>query len=71
MSNGTPRTTTRRQATRRAADQEVDAPPASVARSEVERRAYERFMQRGGQHGDDVNDWLEAERELLTFPVRR
>jgi hypothetical protein len=34
-------------------------------RQEIERRAYERFVRRGGLHGADVVDWLEAERELL------
>ena len=27
-------------------------------------RAYERFLERGGQHGQDLQDWLEAEREV-------
>ena len=28
-------------------------------------RAYELFLQRGGVHGYDREDWLTAERELL------
>ena len=31
---------------------------------EVARRAYELFLSRDGQHGRDVDDWLEAERQL-------
>jgi len=31
---------------------------------QIEQRAYELYLQRGGQDGADVNDWLEAEREL-------
>ena len=31
---------------------------------EIRLRAYQRFLERGGSHGDDFNDWLEAEREL-------
>jgi hypothetical protein len=27
-------------------------------------RAYRRFEERGGEHGHDVEDWLEAEREF-------
>ena len=27
-------------------------------------RAYERFLSRGGEHGRDLEDWLEAEREI-------
>jgi len=28
-------------------------------------RAYEFFLARGGAHGDDLADWLSAEKELL------
>lgn len=31
---------------------------------EVRRRAYERFLSRGDGAGSDVDDWLEAEREM-------
>lgn len=51
------------------------APDAQVRRSNasedgtsdqdrIARRAYERFQMRGGEHGRDQDDWLEAEREL-------
>lgn len=33
---------------------------------DVARRAYELFLSRDGQHGRDVDDWLEAERQLRT-----
>jgi hypothetical protein len=32
----------------------------------VARRAFALFQERGGQHGRDVEDWLEAERELMS-----
>lgn len=32
----------------------------------VAQRAYEKFQARGGVHGNDLQDWLEAERELKT-----
>jgi hypothetical protein len=32
---------------------------------EIARRAYELFLQRGGQHGSHEQDWLRAESELL------
>lgn len=40
--------------------------PASEAsiRAEIEFRAYGIFLARGGAHGDDLADWLKAEREL-------
>jgi hypothetical protein len=37
---------------------------------EVARRAYALFLQRGGSHGGDVDDWLEAERQLKSESSR-
>ena len=34
------------------------------SREEVERRAYEIWKARGGEHGSHQDDWLRAEREL-------
>ena len=31
---------------------------------EIARRAYVRFCDRGCAHGGDIDDWLEAEREV-------
>ena len=31
---------------------------------QIQLRAYEIFVARGGTHGDDLSDWLEAEQEL-------
>ena len=31
---------------------------------EISRRAYRRFEERGGGHGNDQKDWFEAEREV-------
>jgi hypothetical protein len=31
---------------------------------EIERRAYEIYLERGEQLGRDLDDWLQAEREL-------
>src|SRR5260221_5944388 len=31
---------------------------------EIRRRAYQRYLERGGGHGADFEDWLEAERGL-------
>jgi hypothetical protein len=36
----------------------------SGADESVAQRAYRRFEERGGEHGRDLDDWLEAEREL-------
>ena len=38
--------------------------PASVTGSDIARRAYDLYLARGCEHGHDVDDWLQAEREL-------
>lgn len=43
-----------------------EAPRQAPTREEIERRAYDLYVQRGGQDGSDMDDWLRAERELLT-----
>lgn len=42
-----------------------DGKKHNVTREQIERRAYEIYLQRGGSHGTDMEDWLVAERELL------
>jgi hypothetical protein len=37
---------------------------ADPNRAEIKRRAYELYLERGGQDGRDLEDWLEAERQL-------
>ena len=32
---------------------------------EVELRAYQIYVERGGAHGNDLEDWLQAEAELI------
>lgn len=34
-------------------------------RDQVAARAYEIYQQRGGSDGMDLDDWLQAERELM------
>ena len=47
-----------------------DAPLESMSMSsepseeDIRMRAYHRYLERGGGHGMDFEDWLEAEREL-------
>lgn len=45
----------------------VDAMAGSSAR-EVARRAYELYLARGGAHGFDMEDWIQAESELRAAP---
>jgi DUF2934 family protein len=39
-------------------------PPPQPTREDIERRAYEIFLERGGREGCEMEDWLQAEREL-------
>jgi hypothetical protein len=47
-----------------------DRPPRRTAArptitdTEIARRAYDRYLARGREDGHDVEDWLQAEREL-------
>jgi hypothetical protein len=34
------------------------------SREEIARRAHELFLQRGGEHGQNVEDWVKAEKQL-------
>jgi hypothetical protein len=41
---------------------------------EIELRAYQIYIERGGAHGHDVEDWVQAKRELVEKygkPVQR
>ena len=36
---------------------------------EIARRAHVLYLQRGGEHGKDVEDWVRAEKELSDEPM--
>ena len=38
---------------------------SSPTHDEIELRAYQLYEERGGAPGQDVEDWLQAERELV------
>ena len=42
----------------------AEAVADQVGSSEVARRAYELYESRGGEHGHDWDDWLQAEHEV-------
>ena len=46
-----------------------ESPPQTASgappREEIELRAYQIYVERDGAHGQDVEDWLQAERELV------
>jgi len=61
-----PRSTTRRRAAGAAAPPgaAADAAVHNPTHDEIAEAAYRRYLSRGGQHGGDFDDWVEAEQEL-------
>ena len=59
VQNGTPTTSTSRPAARRIRPNAEALTPDDIAF-----RAYALFLARGCEHGRDLDDWLQAEREL-------
>jgi hypothetical protein len=39
-------------------------PPVAVPPDKIAKRAFEKWIKRGCQHGNDQRDWFEAEAEL-------
>ncbi len=48
----------------------ANADEANPGHDEIAEAAYHRFLRRGGQDGGDVDDWIEAERELRSRRFR-
>lgn len=51
-------------ALRTASTDDVGAVDAGPSEDEIRERAYQHYLERGGGHGMDFDDWLTAEREL-------
>jgi hypothetical protein len=49
------------QAVSRSGPSEIGRAPSD---EEIRERAYHRYLERGGHHGSEFDDWVEAEREL-------
>lgn len=47
-----------------ATDASVEFGSPTASEEEIARRAYEIYTERGGRDGYDLDDWLQAEREL-------
>lgn len=48
--------------------QQRDRLPQAASEQEIRLRAYEIYLRRGAQPGHELEDWLEAERELAAIP---
>ena len=46
------------------APQKVKLKQSAITENDLRLRAYEIYLQRGPNPGDEVGDWLQAEREL-------
>jgi hypothetical protein len=49
-----------------AEDRRSTSMSSEPSEEDIRLRAYQRYLERGGGHGMDFEDWLEAERELKT-----
>ena len=58
------RTATTRQQAPLPATQKAEPKQPALTEDDVRRRAYEIYVKRVANAGDEVNDWLQAEREL-------
>ena len=52
-------------------DHVIKGQALSPTAEEIAQRAYEIFLARGGEAGHDVDDWLQAESELLSEHAAR
>lgn len=43
----------------------------NMERDRVAQRAYELYLARGGGAGQELDDWISAERELRSSPAQR
>ena len=44
----------------------MGSPPATDVNALIRHRAYELYERRGGHHGQDIEDWVAAERQILS-----
>ena len=58
------RTATARQRAPLSATQKVELKQPTITEDDVRRRDYELYLKRVTNSGDEVGDWLQAEREL-------
>ena len=59
-----PRSTSTPKAALEASDLRSNSMGSEPSEEDIRLRAYQRYLERGGGHGLEFEDWLEAEREL-------
>ena len=45
--------------------------PKLPTEEQIRARAHEIYLARGGEPGHEIDDWLQAEYELIQLPVRK
>ena len=55
--------------TRKKANNVLASQDSADLRAEIEKRAYEIWLNEGGNHGSDLDHWLQAEKEIVTRPA--
>jgi hypothetical protein len=58
------RQATTRQRTPRPATQKAELKQSTIPEDDLRHRAYEIYLKRGSNPGNELEDWLQAEREL-------
>ncbi len=61
----------KRRPSRHASQPDDDRRPPDQVQPMIAQRAYELYEQRGHTHGHDLEDWLEAERQILNEARRK
>ena len=51
-------------------DIHTDFRDALPLQERIQRRAYDLYVERGCEHGHDLEDWLAAETEVMGLPVK-
>jgi DUF2934 family protein len=69
MAKRAPRSTSKRavasmRAGAASAQESIERPNGQPTEEDVRIRAYHRYLERGAAHGNDIEDWVEAEKEL-------
>lgn len=54
-----------------AASSSIQSPLKENMDEKIRQKAYELYLNRGASHGQDFNDWLEAERLVLAEQKKR
>jgi Protein of unknown function (DUF2934) len=53
-------------AVKKSAAKKAPAKKVAATHEEISRLAHQYYLERGGHHGSDEDDWMRAEKELLS-----